>query len=185
MALLNSLALVKALPCMADPGKIIVVGEADAALDGVLPLLNAILPSVVSYNPFAGVMTLRRCPGLITIYPRRVMITQVSGVEEGLALLAATRDLLNQAWERRDEIQPRPEGRRVPRPLDVYELLPRTNCRACGEATCMAFVFGLLEARHLPGECPPLSDPAGAWQRAALDALLTNLGGDGGSLQPD
>ena len=98
MALLASLALVKTLPCLADPGKIIVVGEADAALDGVLPLLNAILPNVVSYNPFAGVMTLRRRPGLITIYPHRVMITQVGGVEEGLALLAAMRDLLNQTW---------------------------------------------------------------------------------------
>jgi hypothetical protein len=63
MRLLTSLALVKMLPCLADPGKIIVVGEADAALDGVLPLLNAILPNVVSYNPFAGVMTLRRRPG--------------------------------------------------------------------------------------------------------------------------
>jgi ArsR family metal-binding transcriptional regulator len=54
-------------------------------------------------------------------------------------------DLLNQTWARRDEIEPRPEGCRVPRPLDVYELLPRTNCRACGEPTCMAFAFGLLE----------------------------------------
>jgi ArsR family metal-binding transcriptional regulator len=185
MPLLTSLALVKTLPCLAEPGKIIVVGEADAALDGVLPLLNAILPNVVSYNPFAGVMTLRRRPGLITVYPRRVMITQVSGVGEGLALLAAVRDLLNRTWARRDEIEPRPEGRRVPRPLDVYELLPRSNCRACGEATCMAFVFGLLEARRRLDECASLIDPANSVQRAALDALLANLGGDGASLQPD
>jgi ArsR family metal-binding transcriptional regulator len=185
MPLLTSLALVKSLPCLADPGKIIVVGEADAALDGVLPLLNAVLPNVVSYNPFAGIMTLRRRPGLITIYPRRVMITQVDGVEEGLALLAAARDLLNRTWARRDEIEPRPEGRRVPRPLDVYELLPRSNCRACGEATCMAYAFGLLEARRRPDECPALAEPAHEVQRAALEALLSNLGGDGGSLQPD
>jgi hypothetical protein len=110
MTLLNSLAVVKTLPCLADPGKIIVVGEADAALDGVLPLLNAMLPNVVSYNPFAGVMTLRRRPGLITIYPRRVMITQVGGVEEGLALLAAMRDLLNLTWARREETNPDPKG---------------------------------------------------------------------------
>jgi ArsR family metal-binding transcriptional regulator len=185
MPLLSSLALVKTLPCLADPGKIIVVGESDAALDGVLPLLNAILPNVVSYHPFSGVMTLRRRPGLITLHPDKVMITQVADVEEGLALLAAVLDLLNQTWARRDEIEPRPEGRRVPRPLDVYELLPRTNCRACGEATCMAFVFGLLESRRRPDECPPLADPANALQRSALEVLLAHLGGDGGSLQPD
>ncbi len=185
MSLLTSLALVKTLPCLAEPGKIIVIGEADSALDGVLPLLNAILPNVVSYNPYAGVMTLRRRPGLITIYPQKVMITQVSGVEEGLALLAAVRDLLNRTWEHRDEIQPRPEGRSLPRPLDVYELLPRTNCGSCGEATCMAFAFGLLEARHQPQECVALADRASQPQRAALAALLDNLGGDGARLQPD
>jgi len=33
--------------------------------------VNAILPNVISYHPFAGIMTLRRRPGLITIYPAR------------------------------------------------------------------------------------------------------------------
>ena len=104
-------------------------------------------------------------------------ITQVAGVEEGLELLAAVRDLVNRVWEQRDQIQPRPEGRRTPRPLDVYELLPRTNCRACGEATCMAFAFGLLEGRHRLEACPPLADPAAATQRQALLALLPPDGG--------
>lgn len=170
--LVGAITLVRTLPCLADPGKIIVIGETDAAIDGVLPLLNAILPNVVSYHPFSGVMTLRRKPGLITLYPNKVMITQVADVEEGLALLAALRDLLNRTWARRDEIQPRPQGRRVPRPLDVYELLPHTNCRACGEATCMAFAFGLLERRHRPEECPALADPVFAAQRGALRDML-------------
>jgi ArsR family metal-binding transcriptional regulator len=174
--LIGGIQLLRTLPCLADPGKIIVIGETDAAIDGVLPLLNAILPNVISYHPFAGIMTLRRRPGLITIYPRQVMITQVADVEEGLALLAAVRDLLNQTWARRDEIQPKPEGRRVPRPLDVYELLPGTNCRACGEATCMAFAFGLLESRHRPEECPPLTDPAYAAQRLTLAEMLDQAG---------
>jgi ArsR family metal-binding transcriptional regulator len=141
----------------------------------VLPLLNAILPNVVSYHPFNGVMTLRRRPGLITLYPDKVMITQVADVEEGLALLAVLRDLLNQTWARRDEIEPRLEGRRVPRPLDVYELLPRSNCRTCGEATCMAFGFGLLESRRRPEECPALADPAFAAQRQALADMLSGV----------
>jgi len=172
--LVGALTLTRTLPCLADPGKIIVIGETDAAIDGVLPLLNAILPTVVSYHPFTGVMTLRRRPGLITLYPDKVMITQVADVEEGLALLAAMRDLLNRTWARRDEIEPKPEGRRVPRPLDVYELLPRTNCRSCGEATCMAFAFGLLESRHRPEGCPSLADPAFGAQRLALADMLSD-----------
>lgn len=173
--LVGAITLTRTLPCLADPGKLIVIGETDAAIDGVLPLLNAVLPNVVSYHPFSGVMTLRRRPGLITLNPDKVMITQVADVAEGLALLAAMRDLLNQTWARRDEIQPRHTGRRVPRPLDVYELLPRTNCRACGEATCMAFAFGLLENRHRPAECPPLADPTYAAQRQALAEMLDQV----------
>ncbi len=172
--LVSAITLTRTLPCLADPGRIIVIGETAAAIDGVLPLLNAILPTVVSYHPLAGTMTLRRRPGLITLYPDKVMITQVADVEEGLALLAAVRDLLNQTWARRDEIQPRTEGRRVPRPLDVYGLLPRTNCKACGEATCMAFAFGLLESRLRPERCPPLADPVFAAQRQALADMLSD-----------
>ncbi len=174
--LVGAITLIRTLPCLADPSKLIVIGETGAAIDGVLSLLNAILPNVVSYHPFSGVMTLRRRPGLITLNPDKVMITHVADVEEGLALLAATRDLLNRTWARREEIQPRYTGRRVPRPLDVYELLPRTNCHACGEATCMAFAFGLLESRHRAEECPSLADPTFAAQRQALGEMLEEVG---------
>jgi len=175
--LINAIKLTRTYPCLAEPGKIVVVGEPDAPIDGVLPLLNAILPNVVSYNPMAGVMTLRRQPGLLTLNPQRVTLTQVANVEEALELLAAVRDLVNQTWAQREQIQPRQEGRRTPRPLDVYELLPRSNCRACGEATCMAFAFGLLEGRHWPEECPSLAEPVATTQRQALLDLLPPDGG--------
>lgn len=171
-ALVGAITLVRTMPCLAAPGKIIVVGEPDNALDPALPLLNAILPNVISYYPLAGVMTLRRRTGLITLYPRRVTITQVTDVDEGLAMLGAVRDLLNQTWARRREIQPKPESRRVPRPLDVYELLPRTNCRACGAATCMAFAFGLLESRNQPDECRFLGESEFAARRQSLIDML-------------
>jgi ArsR family metal-binding transcriptional regulator len=172
LPLVGAITLIRTLPCLAEPGKIIVIGEPNATIDAALPLLNAILPNVISYYPLAGVMTLRRRPGLITLYPRRVPITQVADVDEGLTMLAAVRDLINQAWARRDEIQPKTESRRVPRPLDVYELLPRSNCQACGSATCMAFAFGLLEARYDPEECPVLSEAAFDARRQALVAML-------------
>ena len=59
-SLVGAIALTRTLPCLADPGKIIVIGETDVAIDGVLPLLNAILPNVVSYHPFSGASCRRR-----------------------------------------------------------------------------------------------------------------------------
>ncbi len=158
--LVSGLRLLRALPCLAEPGKLIVIGESDEPLDGVLPLLNAILPNAISYNPMAGAMTLRRQPGLITIYPHQVMITQVNDVEDGLAMLAATRDLLNRVWDRRDEIQPKLEGLRVPRPLDVYELLPALQLwrlwRGDLHGICLRAAGGAAPARGVcrPGRAP-------------------------------
>ena len=41
-------------------------------------------------------------------------------------------------------------------PLDVYKLLPRTNCKECGEENCMAFATKVVN-REVPLEkCPPL-----------------------------
>jgi ArsR family metal-binding transcriptional regulator len=61
---------------------------------------------------------------------------------------------------------------RAPRPLDVWTLLPQTNCKQCGEATCMAFAFALLLNKQAPDACLPLAaDPAFAERRAQLEAM--------------
>jgi ArsR family metal-binding transcriptional regulator len=35
--LVDAITLMRLLPCLTDPGKIIVIGETDAAIDDVLP----------------------------------------------------------------------------------------------------------------------------------------------------
>jgi len=102
MPFLDGIMLAKTLPCLAEPGKIIVIGRPARNLDGVLPLIVAVVPNIIAFNPVAGTLTMRRQPGFITLYPDRVMITQTKDTAEGLELLAALRDLINQCWERRD-----------------------------------------------------------------------------------
>lgn len=41
-------------------------------------------------------------------------------------------------------------------PLQVYQLLPRTNCKQCGLMNCYAFAFALVSREKHPGDCPPL-----------------------------
>jgi ArsR family metal-binding transcriptional regulator len=162
-------------PCLAEPGKLVIVGKPSRTIDSVFPLLNAMLPNVISYNPRASALVLRRKPGFITLLANETIITQVKDADEGLVLLDALRDLLNQTWEQRETIEPRNEERRTPRPLDVWELLPRTSCRQCGEATCMAFGFALLEARRRMEECVPLLEANAVEQRETLRGLLGNF----------
>ena len=41
-------------------------------------------------------------------------------------------------------------------PIDVYMLLPRTNCNECGEANCMAFAAKLVNREVSLEQCPPI-----------------------------
>ncbi len=169
---LASIALTKTLPCLADPGRIIVIGKPDRLLNDVIPYL-ATLPGVIAYNPETLALTFRRQPGFLTLYPDKVYITQVKDAEAGLEVLAALQDAINATWDHRRELTAASTARRAPRHLDVWELLPRTNCKQCGEATCLAFAAMLIQQIHFLEECLPLErDPAFADRRAALEAML-------------
>jgi len=44
--------------------------------------------------------------------------------------------------------------------LDIYKLLPKTNCKKCGSPTCLAFAIRLLAKKGSLEECPYVSDEA-------------------------
>ncbi|HEX9091204.1 MAG TPA: hypothetical protein VF831_06930, partial [Anaerolineales bacterium] len=114
---LDSITLTKTLPCLAEPGKIIVIGKPNRPLGEVIPYM-ATLPSVIGYNPITLTLTYRRPHGFMTLYPEQIYITQVNDIEEGLELLAALTDAINATWENRTELVPLRVGRRAPRHLD-------------------------------------------------------------------
>ena len=172
MTYLDAIALTRTLPCLAEPGKIIVIGKPNRLLDEVMPYL-ATLPGILAYNPEARTLTFRRPVGFMTLYTERVYITQLKSADEGLELLAALTEAINATWDHRAELVAVTAGRRAPRPLDVWTLLPQTNCGQCGEATCMAFAFGLLQHKRAVVECPPLrADDALTDRRATLEAMF-------------
>lgn len=147
------------------------VGRPSRSLDEVLSYL-ATLPGVIAYNPQTRTLTFRRQPGFLTLYSDRVYITQVASVAEGLELLKALAEAINATWEARAELVAMTSQRRAPRPLDIWTLLPQTNCKQCGEQTCMAFACNLLLRNRELAECRPLlEDAAYSDQRATLEAI--------------
>src|SRR4030065_2831075 len=97
MSYIESIALTRTLPCLAEPGKIIVIGKPDRLLDDVIPYL-ATLPGVIAYNPETLTLTFRRQPGFLTLYSDKVYITQVKDTQAGFdmmwSLLHTTHDPL-------------------------------------------------------------------------------------------
>jgi len=169
---LDTITLVNTLPCLAESGKIIVVGQPSQPLINVLPYL-ATLPDVIVYNPETCTLTFRRQHGFMTLYPDKVYITQVKDVKEGLELLKVLVDAINATWAHRTELVAVTAARTAPRLLDIWTLLPQTNCRECGEATCMAFAVSLLQERRSTHECSPLQrDQNYSERRTTLEAML-------------
>jgi ArsR family metal-binding transcriptional regulator len=170
---LEFITLTKTLPCLAEPGKIIIIGTPSRSLDDVLPYL-ATLPGVIAWNPHTLTLTFRRQPGFMTLDPEKVYITQVKNTEEGLALLDALKDAVNAVWEKRAELVAVTAQKSAPRHLDIWELLPRTNCKQCGEATCLAFAVALLQEKRTLEECALIrSDSHYTDHRAALMSMLS------------
>jgi len=169
---LKAIMLTHTTPCPAEPGRFIVTGKPTRSLDEVLPYLAA-LPGVIGFNPDTLTLTFRRPRGFITLYPNRVSITQVRDTEEGLELFAALTEAINATWENRYALKPVHTHKKPPGHLDIYALLPQSNCKDCGEATCLAFAVGLVMGVHKLVDCMPLQrEPGYSESKNTLEMML-------------
>ncbi|WNZ29313.1 MAG: acetyl-CoA decarbonylase/synthase complex subunit gamma [Candidatus Bathyarchaeota archaeon] len=57
-------------------------------------------------------------------------------------------------------------------PIDIYSLLPKTNCKECGEDNCMAFATKLVNREVNVEQCTPLKDPKYKKNYAKLAEML-------------
>jgi len=77
----------------------------------------------------------------------------------------------------REHIRPSEAQRTKPGPFQIYGHLPKTNCQACGESTCLAFAARLIQGERRLGDCPPLrEEPRWAENRDSLRRLTEGLG---------
>ncbi|AKB77900.1 Tungsten-containing formylmethanofuran dehydrogenase 2 subunit G [Methanosarcina horonobensis HB-1 = JCM 15518] len=42
--------------------------------------------------------------------------------------------------------------------MEIYQMLPKTNCKKCGKTSCMAFAVALMARELTPEDCPPLKE---------------------------
>ena len=56
--------------------------------------------------------------------------------------------------------------------MQVYQLTPKTNCKKCGKATCMAYAVELVKGILKLEDCPPLGEPKYSKQREKLEEYL-------------
>lgn len=169
--LLAGIEITHVLDCISDPTKIRVIAELSDDVSEVMPYLNAVI-SRASYGHEARILHFNLEHRMVTLYPRVLTMAKADDEADAHRVMHWLRDLINECHRRRGEIEPSYEYRPAAKPLDVYVLLPRENCKRCGEATCMAFAFRLLQGRGVIDECALLNEEHFAGHRQALSALL-------------
>ena len=169
------------LPCIADPSKFRVIGRIDVEnLKEVAPYLARVLPNA-SYNAKDGWISFKKGQRIITIHSDGfVTMTMIGDREEALSILKELEEKARLAWDKRNEIDiTKPLQKILVGALDVYKYLPKTNCKECGEQTCMAFAVKLLNGEKDVKDCKPLfEDRRYMGIRETLISLLISTGYD-------
>ena len=97
----------------------------------------------------------RRC----LLYPDRAAAHFFDSREAAMAFIRPMMDFLNDLDRRKGEIEPNYKRIRHIQVMDILKLLPGSNCRDCGFASCMAFAAAVARGRATADLCPDLSQP--------------------------
>lgn len=121
----------------------------------VLPYLNTVLRGH-QYIKMPPALTLKFNGKLITLYSKEIGINIVKDETEADNILEWLKHKINDAWKNRAELTPSYKTPEKPVILNILKLLPKTNCRECGQQTCLVFAALLTEGAQKPDNCPQL-----------------------------
>ena len=122
-----------------------------------LPYLNAELGGF-EYVKDPPAVTFRSQGKLITVHGRKIAVNALKDEAEAKKIVEWLKREINASWEKRHEITPCYEGIPKPGVLEILKLLPKTNCRDCGEPTCMVFAARVAEGAKGAEDCPLLDE---------------------------
>jgi ArsR family metal-binding transcriptional regulator len=170
-------AIMVLAPCVADEARIRLVAHISGDLGPVMPYLNATMPAGL-YCPDGPTFTFMEGPRMVSLYSHRITVAKADEIVDAWRVLERVRVLASEVWQRRETISPCHATRHRPPALEVYRRLPGTNCRVCGEKTCMAFALRLWKAEVSPAQCEPVFAGRFGHLLPALLAICAGLGVD-------
>ncbi|MFH2046953.1 MAG: (Fe-S)-binding protein [Pseudomonadota bacterium] len=133
------------------------IAHLDQDIREVIPYLNAELGGS-EYLKDPPAVTFKIHGRLITVHHDRIAINALKDEDEADRVLEWLKREINEAWEKRAEITPCYESTPKPQIIEILKLLPKTNCRDCGQSTCMVFSALLAEGAKEVEACPQLDE---------------------------
>lgn len=129
----------------------------DQDIAPVLPYLNAVLGGF-EYLKDPPAVIFKSQGKLITLHGHKIAVTALKDETEAIKIVEWLKCEINDAWEKKDEIEPSYEGMPKPGILEILKLLPKTNCRECRLPTCMVFATRVAEGVKGSEDCPPMNN---------------------------
>jgi ArsR family metal-binding transcriptional regulator len=145
-------------------------------ISGVLPYLNTVLKGF-QYSDGEKILTVKRKGHLITFRPRQIAITKLEDEKEAREVMEELKQVVNETDGNKDHIKPTYTSKSVPKPTEIFKLLPGKNCKECGVPTCFAFAFKLTNNELGWKQCPLLMTEEFKASRLKLSELFSG-GGD-------
>ena len=155
-----------------DPGSEAWVATVNtvAELSELMPYVNAVVEKG-EYIPGVPTLVWREGKHKLFLKSRQLGISNLHDRAHAESKVAEVVQFLNETWDERESITPDFSTRSKPQVLEVFKLLPRTNCGECGVPSCMAYAAMLSEGNKSLDDCPPLRLEAEARNRERLAEL--------------
>jgi DNA-binding CsgD family transcriptional regulator/ArsR family metal-binding transcriptional regulator len=130
----------------------------DNDVSPVFPYINAALPEVL-YHEHPEYVQFFLDNIKCTIYAREAYAGPFANEDEARQFIDRLLAMLNDTYADRHATTPNfKKTRRVP-VMDIYRLLPGTNCGECGFPTCLAFAGALSQGQVGTNHCPEMGKP--------------------------
>jgi ArsR family metal-binding transcriptional regulator len=142
----------------------------DTDVTRLFPYINALIEDASYYDkPHYIQFTLDgfRC----ALYPDKAAVALFQDREQALYFVNRLIDFLNDLYARKDSLKLSYKKHEPVPVLDIFRLLPRSNCRECGFPTCIAFAAALSKGDTVIDQCPELNSSTNE-NAAKLQSML-------------
>ncbi len=130
----------------------------DADVADLFPFINASVDDAKMYDAPRHIQFMH-AKAKCTLYPREVIAAVFENEEQGRQFAESLVQYLNRLDRKKASIIPEYRPHRIVSPVNIYKLLPKTNCQACGHPTCIAFAAALGRGIATPSQCPGFAKP--------------------------
>ena len=140
----------------------------------VFPFLNALLDNA-RYDHQNSILIWREKDQAFALRAHEINIANTGGIqdpEQARMLVREIVERLNKVWEDREGIKPCVEEKSRPTTIEIFKLLPKTNCKQCGYPTCLVFAAELCEGKVELSSCTALLEPVYADKKQNLMGLM-------------